>query len=278
MEPRMSPGDGVMTAPVLVTGGTGMLGRLVVPRLHQAGRRVRVLSRHGDRSGDGAEHVTGDLLADAGIEAAVAGVETVVHLAGVGANAKGDEEATRHLVRATRRAGARHLVCISVIGADRVPLGYFRHKLATERVVAGSGLPWTTLRVAQVHDLVLTMMRAMAKLPVIPAPPAIRLEPVDAAEVAARLVELTFGEPAGMVPDLAGPRIYRMADLIRAHLLAGGKRRLTLPVPMPGKVGRAYRAGENLSRDKGARGKRTWEDFLVQRVREGTAAESIVMR
>ncbi|HZI96062.1 MAG TPA: NAD(P)H-binding protein, partial [Actinomycetales bacterium] len=62
---------------------------------------------------------------------------------------KGDDEATRNLVRAASRAGVQHLVYISVIGADRVPLGYLRSKLGGERAVADSGLPWTTLRAAQ---------------------------------------------------------------------------------------------------------------------------------
>ena len=85
-----------------------------------------------------------------------------MHCAGA---AKGDDEATRNLVRAAARAGAQHLVYISVVGADRVPVvsgvdrtmfGYFASKLAAEQVVADSGLPWTTLRATQFHDLFLT--------------------------------------------------------------------------------------------------------------------------
>jgi uncharacterized protein YbjT (DUF2867 family) len=90
--------------------------------------------------------------------------------------------------------------------------------------------------------------------------------------VAARLVELTLGKPAGLVPDLAGPKVYGMADLIREYLRARGKRRLMMPVRMPGKTGRAYRAGENLSLERVAAGKRTWEDFLAERV--GTHVDS----
>ncbi len=180
------------TSPILVTGGTGWLGSLVTPLLRGAGRDLRVLSRHDHESGNGIEYVTGDLVKGEGIEPAVDRAEIILHLAG---GAKGDEEATRNLVRAASGAGVRHLVFISVIGADRVPLGYFRNKLGAERVVADSGLPWTTLRAAQVHDLVLTMMQAMAKLPVIPVPSAIRLQPVDSGEVAARLAERQFHEP-----------------------------------------------------------------------------------
>ncbi|GAA0333778.1 SDR family oxidoreductase [Streptomyces blastmyceticus] len=253
-----------MTSTILVTGGTGTLGGHVVPLLRAAGRDVRVLSRRERECADGIEYVTGDLLKGEGIEDAVAGAGTVLHLAG---GPKGDDEATRNLVRAASGAGVRHLVYISVIGADRIPLGYFRSKLGAERAVADSGLPWTTLRAAQFHDLALTVAGKMAKMPVLPAPGGLRWQPVDAREVAARLVQLALGEPAGLVPDLAGPKVYELAELTRGYLRAHGRSRLTLPVRMPGKVGRAYRAGENLTLEGAAVGERTWEDFLAERVR-----------
>lgn len=252
-----------MTASILLTGGTGTLGRHVTPLLLDAGRKVRVLSRTSRASGDGVEYVTGDLLKDEGVGPAVDGAETVLHLAG---GPKGDAEATANLLRAASRAGVRHFVYISVIGADRVPVGYFRSKAAAERAVADSGLPWTTLRAAQFHDLVLTVVRKMALLPVIPIPGGVRCQSVDAREVAARLVQLTLGEPAGLVPDLAGPKVYGLGELSRGYLRARGRHRLTVPVRMPGKAGRAYRAGDNLSFEGTDLGRRTWEEFLAERV------------
>jgi uncharacterized protein YbjT (DUF2867 family) len=260
-----------MTSRILVTGGTGTLGRQVVPRLRDAGRDVRVLSRRTHEAAGGIEYVTGDLLKDEGIQAAVDGAGIIVHCAG---NRKGDDEATRNLVRAASRAGAQHLVYISVVGADRIPVvsgvdramfGYFASKLAAERVVAESGLPWTTLRAAQFHDLQLTVAQQMTKLPVIPVPAGVRFQPVDAGEVAARLVELALGAPAGLAPDIAGPRVYSMADLLRGYLRARRKHRLMVPVRLPGKAARAVRAGANLAPER-AVGHRTWEDFLAERV------------
>lgn len=253
-----------MTGPILVTGGTGTLGRLVVPPLLDAGCKVRVLSRHGREPGNGVEYLVGDLRGGEGIEPAVDGAETIVHLAGAN---KGDEEATRNLVRAAARAGARHLVYISVIGVDRVPLGWFRSKLGAERAVADSGVPWTTLRAAQFHGLVLTVLEQMARLPVIPVPGGLRFQPVDARDVATRLVDLTLDQPAGLVPDLAGPTVYPMGDLVRGYLRARGKRRLTMPVRIPGRAGRAYRAGDNLTLTGADLGTRTWEDFLAEHLR-----------
>ncbi len=249
-------------SPILVTGGTGTLGKLVVPLLLDTDRDVRVLSRHSRESSDGVEYVTGDLLKGEGIESAVDGVETILHLAG---DAKHDAEATRNLVRVASRAEVRHLVYISVTGADQVPLGYFKTKLASERVVVDSGVPWTTLRAAQFHELVATVMRAVTKSPVVPAPRAVQLQPVDAGEVAARLAELTRGEPAGLVRDLVGPQVLEVADLIRTYLRAHGKRRALAPVPFPGKAGRVYRAGANLSLDGADTGHRTWENFVTYR-------------
>ncbi|WP_189916577.1 SDR family oxidoreductase [Kitasatospora xanthocidica] len=253
---------------MLVTGGTGTLGRQVLPLLRAAGRPVRVLSRQERAAADGVTYARGDLLGDpaeaaARLDEAMAGVHTVLHLAG---GPKGDDAATRLVVDAARRAGVRHLVYISVIGADRIPLGYFRAKLAAEEAVAGSGLPYTVLRAAQFHDLAFTVVEKMAKLPVVPAPGGVRWQPVDVREVAARLVELALGEPAGAVPDLAGPTVYEMGELTRRYLEARGRSRRQLPVRVPGKVGRAYRAGDNLTLTGAEHGRRTWEEYLAERL------------
>jgi len=252
-----------MTSTILVTGGTGTLGRLVLPLLRDAGANVRVLSRHGHELADGLDYVTGDLLKDEGIEAAVDGAETILHLAG---SPKGDDVATRNLMAVAARAGVQHLVYISVTAADRIPLGYFKAKLGAEQAVIESGVPWTTLRAAQFHDLGLTVSKAMAKMPVVPIPGGMRMQPVDAREVATRLVELTLDKPAGRVPDLVGPTVYGMRDLVGGYLRATGKRRLMMPVRMPGKAGRVYRAGENLSLDGAEVGKLTWEAFLAEKL------------
>lgn len=247
-----------MSTDILVTGGTGTLGRLLVPRLRDTGHRVRVLSRHGE--------VAGDLSTGDGVAAAVAGASIVVHLAG---SAKGDGEKARNLVAALPES-VRHLVYISVVGADRVPIesgidramfGYYGAKHEGERAVIGSGIPWTILRATQFHDLVLTTVRQLTRLPVVPVP-GVRFQPVETAEVADRLAELTLGAPAGLVPDLAGPRVYPFRDLVRGYLDARRKHRAIVPVRAPGKAARAMREGANLSPDR-AVGQRTWEDFLA---------------
>jgi uncharacterized protein YbjT (DUF2867 family) len=104
----------------------------------------------------------------------------------------------------------------------------------------------------------------MAKLPVVPVPSGFRFQPVDAGEVADRLVELALGAPAGLVPDIAGPRVYGTAELLSSYLRSRGKHRMIVPVRLPGKAARAFRAGANLAPDR-AVGRRTWEDFVAER-------------
>jgi uncharacterized protein YbjT (DUF2867 family) len=259
-----------MSQPILVTGGTGTLGRRVVARLKEAGCDVRVLTRRSRPDEPRIRYLTGDLASGAGIGPAVDGVRAVVHCAG---GSKGDDTLTRNLVQAVKsQGGTPHLVYISVVGADRIPVvsavdramfGYFGYKLAAERVVADSGLPWTTLRATQFYELILMVARQMAKLPVVPLPSGSRFQPVGTDEVAARLVELTLGEPAGLVPDLAGPRVYQVADLMREYMRAAGRRRPILPVRLPGRAAAAVRAGATVAPEH-ATGKRTWQEFLAE--------------
>ncbi|MFH9422001.1 SDR family oxidoreductase [Streptomyces sp. NPDC017529] len=248
---------------ILVTGGTGTLGRALVPRLLEAGHDVRTLSRR-PHTGTERPRLTSyavDLRDGTGLAEAVAGVDTVVHCASA---PKGDTEAAGQLVEAARAAGVRHLVYISIVGVDRVPLGYYRTKHEVERLVAESGLGWTVLRTTQFHDLVLRLVKAGARLPVVPVPSGIRLQPVDVREVADRLAELASGEPAGRVADMGGPEVLAARDLVRETLRAGGRRRLLVPLWLPGKTFGALRRGENVT-PRHADGTARYADFLAKR-------------
>jgi len=246
-----------MDGRILVTGGTGTIGRRLVPLLEGRGATVRVLTRHAPQ-GCAADHVVGDVMTGAGLDAAMTGAEAVVHLAG---GAKGDDVAAANVTAAAERAGVRHILTLSVVGAGRMPIGYFRAKEQVETIFAASGVPSTVLRAAQVHQLVLRMAAGMTKLPVAPAP-RIRFEPVDAGEVAERLAELASGSPAGMAGELAGPEVLEAEELLREYADARGLRRRFVRFGLPGKVGAAYRAGANLAGADARRGRTTWAEFL----------------
>lgn len=277
-----------LSSPILVTGGTGTLGRHVVASLRDRGRDVRVLSRHlpepdAMAADPNIEYVAADLATGEGLQGAFRGVDTVMHLAG---SAKGDDEKARHLVDAAREADVNHVVYISVVGADRIPvesfidramLGYFAGKRSAEEIVEQSGIPWTTLRATQFHDLTLKTVEAMAKMPIVPVPAGWRVQPVDAGEVADRLVELALAPPAGLVSAIGGPRVYEMDELVSSYLAAIGKRRPIIRLPLPGKGAHAYRGGANLAPDR-AVGNRTWEEFLAEHVAVASARPSTATR
>ncbi|GHH21360.1 SDR family oxidoreductase [Streptomyces lanatus] len=242
---------------ILVTGGTGTLGRLVTERLRADGHEVRALSRH-------AQPYAVDLRKGGpALDAALAGVDTVVHCA-TSTNG-GDEEAARNLISAARAAGVRHLVYISIVGVDRVPLGYYKAKLAVERQVEESGLDWTVLRATQFHDLVARVLGAMSRLPIVLLPAGVKDQPIEVAEVADRLAELAVAAPAGRVEDLGGPEVRTFDSLARAYLKATGRKRLVVRVPLWGKAYQGFRSGGHLAVER-AVGKGTFEEYLGRRV------------
>jgi len=142
---------------LLITGGTGTVGRPTVEACRAAGLAPSILSRR-----PGPDHVVGDLRDPAALATALAGVTTVLHLA---TNRRSDARATSHLVEAARAAGVEHLVYLSIVGVDEVPLGYYRSKLACERIIAASRVPFTVLRATQFHDFVAGAFTAQRRLP-----------------------------------------------------------------------------------------------------------------
>lgn len=245
---------------ILVTGGTGVLGRPLTERLRAAGHEVRVLSRR-------TQPYAVDLVAGgSGLDTAVAGVDTIVHCA-TSQHRGDDERAAAHLIAAARRAGVRHLVYISIVGVDRVPYGYYRSKLAVERLVEGSGLGWTILRATQFHDLLVLLFQTLAKPPVMMLPAGVSDQPVAVTEVAARLAELASGAPAGRVEDLGGPEVLTLPQLARAYLAATGRRRPLLNVPLFGRAYQAFRAGHHLAPGR-AVGRGTFGEYVGERFGE----------
>lgn len=247
---------------ILVTGGTGTLGRLVTERLRADGHDVRVLSRRSRPYGVDLRE------GGAGLDAAVEGVDTIVHCATT--QTGGDEKAAAHLIAAARRAGVGHLVFISIVGVDRVPFGYYKAKLAIEKMVEESGLGWTVLRATQFHDLPVTLFKALAKSPVMLLPAGVRDQPIEVAEVADRLAELAAGEPAGRVADMGGPEIRTLESLARAYLKATGRRRPVLNVRLWGKAYAGFRSGGHLTTEHPV-GKGTFEDYLTRRFGDDAA-------
>jgi uncharacterized protein YbjT (DUF2867 family) len=248
-----------VTNSVLVTGGTGTVGRIVVDHLTTAGKEVRVLSRgRRPHQRTDVEHVVGDVQTGDGLDAAVDGVDAIVHCV----------YPAERLVAAAKRAGSPHLVYVSIVGIDRVPFALYRTMLANERTIAESGLPWTVLRATQFHDLIAFALRMLAKPPVMALPSGLRFQPVDVRDVGERLAGLALGEPIGRAPDFGGPQARTLDDLARSYLAIVGKRRPIVPIRLPGKVSGGLRAGGLLAPEHAA-GTITFEQYLREQLAAG---------
>jgi uncharacterized protein YbjT (DUF2867 family) len=215
----------------------------------------RVLSRR-----PGPDRTVGDLETGAGVAVAVHGVDAVVHAASRPGH---DVAQARTLLDALHgeTTVAPHLVFVSIVGVDRVPLRYYRAKVRVEEMIAGAGGPWTVLRATQFHDLLARLFGVLGRAPALPVLAGARFQPIDVRDVADRLVDLPTGRPVGGTVELAGPQVRSMADLARAWAAATGRRRVVLPVPLRGRLAAAVRAGGLLAPSH-AGGRITFEEFL----------------
>lgn len=251
---------------VVVTGGTGLLGRSVVEQLLAAGHHVRVLSRDPSRSHvrpGAAEVCRGDLRDPATLTDGLSTAQVVVHCAtDTRAAAEVDVAGTANLVRAMHHAGVAHLVHVSIVGVDRVPIRFYRAKRQSESIVEGQRIPWTIQRATQFHPFVDRMLARSARLPVIASPRGLRFQPIAVEDVAARLVKHVETGPSGRAPDLGGPEVLSHEELARTWLHARGRRRLLLPVPLPGSLGRAFREGANVCPDQASAGV-SWREYVA---------------
>jgi len=237
---------------VLVTGGTGTLGRDTVPAVRARGAGTVVMSR---RPAD-AKVRRADLATGAGLDRAVDGVEVVVHLA-AGRDQAGE---TRRLVEAAHRAGVGHLVLMSIVGIDRIPLSYYRAKLAAEQVVERGPVPWSILRSTQFHPFVAGIFAAQRRSPLLLAP-RFSVQPVDTRVVAERLADLALAEPQGRAADLGGPEVLELPRAAELYWESRGWRRPVAGLALPGRTFAGYAAGHHLSPGRRGGG-RTFGEFL----------------
>jgi uncharacterized protein YbjT (DUF2867 family) len=240
---------------IAVAGGTGLVGRHVVANLTAAGQVPVILARSA-----GIDITTGE-----GLDAALRDVDAVIDVSNTTSMRRKDavaffEAGTTQLLRAGARAGVRRHVLLSVVGSDRVDLGYYAGKRRQEALALGVGRPVSVLRSTQFHELAGQLIdRSGGPVAVVPR---MRIQPVAAQEVADALVALVHG-PLGVAPELAGPEELELADLVRDVLAARGLKRLLLPVRIPGRGGRAIADGALLPTGAGPRGRRTFADWLA---------------
>lgn len=239
-----------------VAGGTGLMGRLVVARLSAVGHHPVIIARS-----QGVDLTTGEGLAEC-----LVGCDAVIDVSNIRTTSRKKsvgffEAATGNLLKAAEQAGIRHLVALSIVGADRVDFGYYFGKRSQEQLIAAGRVPWTVLRATQFHEFPAGELLVRGGPVIVPR---MAVQPVAAEDVAARLVALAEGPPGGFAPPIAGPERLDMADMTRQVLQARGERRFLLPIRLPGKAGKAMATGALRPDPPFTSGKRTFDDYLAQ--------------
>lgn len=255
---------------VLVTGGTGVLGRQMVQELRKRGATVRVLSRHAAPSGVQTEWATVNFKTGAGLTEAFREVDVVIHAA-TSQNVKEDTLLTQQVLKASLEAGVKHALYVSIVGID--PPGFFSYynaKLESEKLFASSGVPYSIQRATQFHDLVGRFLGGLAKFPVLVLPRGAVLQPVESAAVAGRIAHAALQPPAGRLPDLAGPEVLSVQELAQSWLGATGQQKRIVQISLPLAVFRALAAGR-LTSSTAERLGRSWAEWLKEHAEEQNA-------
>lgn len=250
---------------VLVTGGTGTLGRVFSEIATGAGHQIRIMSRS-DRPDEhplDQEWARADLATGDGLEEAVDGTDLILHAASdsMGGHEQVDIEGTRRLLEAAGGAQVRHLVYPSIVGIDRMPYAYYDAKVRVEELIAESSVPHTTVRITQFHSFVDRILSFVARLPIMPLPTRALVQSIAVEEAAAHLLSrLRFG-PEGRVPDVAGPEVLDLGEMARTWCRIRGKRRWVVRLPIPGELARGFREGRATVPER-AVGREGWSDWL----------------
>jgi len=177
-------------------------------------------------------------------------------------------QGTQHLADAAKAAGVGHLLYVSIVGIEHIPIAYYRRKLSCEQWLAGSGTGHTIFRATQFHELMEGLLRTVERWPLAPLPLAFRFQPLAAEEAAARAVELLAGGAQGRVADMGGPQVLTLGEMVRVWRAARGGRPRAVGVPLPGCAANGFRRGLNTCPEH-ADGRRTWVEHVA-----GTAAVS----
>ena len=251
---------------VLVTGGTGTLGRDVVMLLRQSGHRARILSRNPRGHVDA---VQGDLKTGAGLSKALAGMDAIVHAASATREPMAlratDVRGTRRLLELARDANIGHFVYISIVGIEGVAYPYYRIKIAAETLVREGMVPWSILRATQFHSFMESTLRAFARLPgMLAIPFGWQFQPVESREVARRVVDVVLDKPAGMLPDFGGPQVRDFKSIGESWLAARKERRRLMNLWLPFKASRQVAEGR-LTCPEHKDGLVTFDQYLAEK-------------
>src|SRR5262252_9195832 len=201
---------------IVVIGGTGLIGSKTVAILRQGGHEVFAAAPN-----TGFNTITGE-----GLKEAMAGTQAVIDLA----NSPSFEDQAvleffqtsgRHLLAAEAAAGVRHHVALSIVGTDRSDNGYFRAKVAQEKLIKASGIPYTIIRSTQFLEFLGGIATSSADGNKVRISPGL-FQPIAADDVAAIVADVALAAPRNGIVEIAGPERAPFNEIVARYLKAVG--------------------------------------------------------
>jgi len=216
---------------IVVIGGTGLIGSKTVAILCQGGHEVVAASPN-----TGVNTITGE-----GLKEALAGAQVVIDLANSPsfedkAVLEFFETSGRNLLAAEAAAGVRHHVALSIVGIDRSDNGYFRAKVAQEKLIKASGIPYTIIRSTQFMEFLRGIADSSTDGNKVQIPPVL-FQPIAADDVAANVADVALAAPRNGIVEIAGPERAPFNEFVARYLKAIGDPRQVLLDPDAGYFG-----------------------------------------
>ena len=244
---------------LVIIGGTGLIGSKV----------VTTLRGHGHEAVAASPHTGVDTLSGEGVDDVLRGASVVVDVS----NSFSFDEAvavhffttsTRNLLSYEAAAGVKHHVALSVVGIERLPgYGYFRAKVAQEKLITESSVPYSIVRATQFFEFVTRIAASATEGNIVRLPPVL-IQPMAAADVAKAVGEIALGAPVNGIVETAGPETFRLDELIRQGLSARLDPRDVVADPQARYFG-GIASERTLVPSDGARlGKIRFEEWLTQ--------------
>lgn len=247
---------------IVIIGGTGLIGSKTVERLRQKGHEVIAASPN-----TGVNTITGEGLAEA-----LAGTDVVLDLANSPSFADDDvmaffEISGRNLLAAEKNAGVKHHIALSVVGTERLQeSGYFRAKLAQEKLIRASGIPYTIVHSTQFMEFLGGIVQSGTVGDTVHLSPA-SVQPIASDDVADAMADVALAAPVNGIVEIAGPERFRLNDLVGRYLQAMNDDRKVMADPEARYFGARLDDGSLVSDNDPRLGRITFDDWFATAAR-----------
>lgn len=249
---------------ILITGGTGALGKEIVKQLIPLAQINVISTKRAAKLEDHVNVVKADITDFESLQAVVGAADVIVHCASNPANAKAvDLQGTRNLLAAVNKNKLKHFIYISIAGVDDSQYPYYVVKRRVEQLVENAGIPYSVLRATQFHDFVLCrMIQPFDTRQSLTVPAGLKFQSIDISEVAAKVKQLITGGPNDETITIGGPEILTIEEMASVYLDVSGRPDKLKTEMIAGERFDVLRSGINLCKDN-AYGVITWRQYLT---------------